>query len=159
MRREPVDWVMSPWDGIGAGGRMTFEGAAGAALAGLTARLATLEAATGAALVDLTTRLVMGSAAFASTGLASTGLTSAGFHSAGAGSAGLTAASTGRGRGNGFATATAGAGAGSVTTDPNIGDGCRPACRNSALVMMAKTAATASAPAPMSFGLATTSRT
>src|ERR1019366_8889876 len=100
----------------------------------------TLEGAIGDALVALT-RLPSGSAAFGSAGLGSTGDASAGF----------IAASTGRGRGNGPAGAKAAAGIG--TTEPNIGDGWRPACRKSALAMMALTAANASAPATMSFGL------
>src|SRR5258708_19467118 len=101
MRREPVDWVMSPCDGIGAGGRITFEAATGAALVGLTTGLATLEAAAGAELVDLTTRLVMGSEF-----LTSTGLTSAGFGSGGAGPPAFTPPSPAPGPPNSLATAT-----------------------------------------------------
>ena len=37
--------MVSPWDGIDAGGRITLEGARAATLVGLTAGLATLEAA------------------------------------------------------------------------------------------------------------------
>ena len=48
--------------------------------------------------------------------------------------------------------------AGILVTVPNIGDGWRPACRNSALAMMALTAANASRPATMSFGLCSRTR-
>ena len=74
----------------------------------------------------------------------------------GTGSAARAAASTGRGRGNGLAGAATAAGI--LVTVPNIGDGWRPACRNSALAMMALTAANASAPATMSFGLCSSMR-
>src|ERR1700676_594409 len=122
--------------GIGAGGRKTLAGATGAALVALT-------------------RLVKGSALFGSAGF-STGFGSASLGSTTLGSTSLgseddVSASTGRGRGNGLAGADAGGGI--TTTEPNIGDGWRPACRNSALAMMALTAAKASAPAIMSFGL------
>ena len=40
---------------------------------------------------------------------------------------------------------------GIATTEPNIGDGWCPACRNSALAMIALTAANASTPATMIF--------
>src|SRR5580698_3504219 len=62
-----------------------------------------------------------------------------------------TSASTGRGRGIGLAGIAASAG--KVTTVPNIGAGWRPACMNSALTMMAQTAANATAPPIISFGL------
>ena len=39
------------------------------------------------------------------------------------------------------------------STDPNMGDGCRPVCRNSALATIALTAVNTSAQASVSFGL------
>src|ERR1700731_2401561 len=104
--------------GIGAGGRNTLAGAAGAALVALT-------------------RLVKGSAllgsagfstGFGSASLGSASLGSASLGSAALGSAADVSASTGRGRGNGLTGAIAAVGI--VTTEPNIGDGWRPACRN-----------------------------
>src|SRR5258708_3670150 len=99
-----------------------------------------VEGATGGAPVALT-RLAKGSVAFGS----------AGFGSAAFGSDSVASASTGRGRGNGLAGAEDAAGI--ATTEPNIGAGWRPACRNNALAMMALTAAKANAPATTSFGL------
>src|SRR5436190_16754683 len=99
-----------------------------------------LEGTAAGALVALT-RLAKGSVAFGS----------AGFASAAFGSDSVASASTGRGRGKGLAGANAAAGI--ATTEPNIGEGWRPACRNSALAMIAMTAAKANAPATTSFGL------
>src|SRR5258708_14807867 len=113
----------------------------------------------GGAAVALT-RLAMGSVALESEGLSSAGfrstdLASASFGSDGHGSATRIAASAGRGRGSGPGASPA---TGIMTTEPNIGDGWRPACRNSALAMIAVTAANASAPATMSFGLCSNMR-
>src|SRR3954471_22366059 len=133
--------------GIGAGGRAT-EG--------------------GAEIVCLT-RLVMGSPergvdAVASTGLSgglSAGLGSAGLGSArnsvALGSSGEVSAPTGRGRGKGFDSAMDD-GAGRLITVPNIGAGCRPVCRNSALATIAPIAATATRPASVSLGLCSSTR-
>src|SRR3954452_20794843 len=133
--------------GIGAGGRET-EG--------------------GAEIVCLT-RLVMGSPergvdAVASTGLSgglSAGLGSAGLGSArnsvALGSSGEVSAPTGRGRGKGFDSAMDD-GAGRLITVPNIGAGCRPVCRNSALATIAPMAATATRPARVSLGLCSSTR-
>src|SRR3954464_849816 len=133
--------------GIGAGGRVT-EG--------------------GAEIVCLT-RLVMGSPergvdAVASTGLSgglSAGLGSAGLGSArnsvALGSSGEVSAPTGRGRGKGFDSAMDD-GAGRLITVPNIGAGCRPVCRNSALATIAPMAATATRPASVSLGLCSSTR-
>ncbi len=70
----------------------------------------------------------------------------------GLGSEDVASASTGRGRGSGLAGVNV-ATVGITTTEPNIGAGCWPFCRNSALAMMAQTAANASAAATVSFGL------
>src|SRR4051794_37175681 len=133
--------------GIGAGGRVT-EG--------------------GAEIVCLT-RLVMGSPergvdAVASTGLSgglSAGLGSAALGSArnsvALGSSGEVSAPTGRGRGKGFDSAMDD-GAGRLITVPNIGAGCRPVCRNSALATIAPMAATATRPASVSLGLCSSTR-
>src|SRR3954466_12383930 len=129
--------------GIGAGGRET-EG--------------------GAEIVCLT-RLVMGSPERGVDAVASTGLSggfSAGLGSArnsGAlGSSGEVSAPTGRGRGKGFDSARDD-GAGRLITVPNIGAGCRPVCRNSALATIAPMAATATRPASVSLGLCSSTRT
>src|SRR6185312_11661333 len=74
-----------------------------------------------------------------------------GLGSASRGSMEAASASAGRGRGNGLTLA--GLPCGIWTTEPNIGAGCGPCCRNSALAMMALAAAKASRPAIMSFGL------
>src|SRR3954469_19923226 len=128
--------------GIGAGGRET-EG--------------------GAEIVCLT-RLVMGSPERGVDAVASTGLSgglSAGLGSArnsvALGSSGEVSAPTGRGRGKGFDSAMDD-GAGRLITVPNIGAGCRPVCRNSALATIAPIAATATRPASVSLGLCSSTR-
>ena len=113
----------------------------------------------GAAAVALT-RLEMGSAGLGSAGLGSAALDSTALDSEGLASTGLisigldsdsvASASAGRARGKGLADNAA---AGTATDEPNIGAGWRPACRKSALVTMALTAAKASPPAITSFGL------
>src|SRR4051794_34316851 len=96
--------------------------------------------------------LVAGWAAAA--GLTGAATRSAGFNSVdrtsgGFNPDGFSAASAGRGRGNsGMDTAT-----GPLTALPNIGDGWRPACMNTAFAMMALTAANAAADTTKSFGL------
>src|SRR6478752_6383515 len=131
--------------GIGAGGRVT-EG--------------------GAEIVCLT-RLVMGSPERGVDAVASTGFSgdfsarSAGLGSArnsvALGSSGEVSAPTGRGRGKGFDSARDD-GAGRLITVPNIGAGCRPVCRNSALATIAPMAATATRPASVSLGLCSRTR-
>src|SRR3954447_17144396 len=128
--------------GIGAGGRET-EG--------------------GAEIVCLT-RLVMGLPERGVDAVASTGLSgglSAGLGSArnsvALGSSGEVSAPTGRGRGKGFDSAMDD-GAGRLITVPNIGAGCRPVCRNSALATIAPMAATATRPASVSLGLCSSTR-
>src|SRR3954462_7427899 len=128
--------------GIGAGGRET-EG--------------------GAEIVCLT-RLVMGSPERGVDAVASTGLSgglSAGLGSArnsvALGSSGEVSAPTGRGRGKGF-DSVMDDGAGRLITVPNIGAGCRPVCRNSALATIAPMAATATRPASVSLGLCSSTR-
>src|SRR3954451_6030410 len=128
--------------GIGAGGRET-EG--------------------GAEIVCLT-RLGMGTPERGVDAVASTGLSgglSAGLGSAGTsvalGSSGEVSAPPGRGRGKGFDSAMDD-GAGRLITVPNIGAGCRPVWRNSALATIAPIAATATKPASVSLGLCSSTR-
>src|SRR6185437_1921883 len=65
-------------------------------------------------------------------------------------SAGAASASAGRGRGRATLARLACC---MCTTEPNIGAGCGPVCRKTALVMIALTAANAIRPATISFGL------
>ena len=67
------------------------------------------------------------------------------------GSENVASASAGRGRGS--RPGAAGVAARFTTVEPNIGAGCGPAWRNSALVTMPQAAANASMPAIVSFGL------
>ncbi|MGY3460194.1 hypothetical protein ACVWW5_005644 [Bradyrhizobium sp. LM3.4] len=111
------------------------------------------------------TRLVMGSPEPGVDEVASTGFSgafSAGLGSArnsvALGSSGEVSAPTGRGRGKGFDNGRDD-GAGRLITVPNIGAGCRPVWRNSALATIALMAATATRPASVSFGLCSSTRT
>src|SRR5262249_28967677 len=125
--------------GTGAGGRGTFADGAIAAGGG-----------GGEMVVVALTRLPRASPDFGSADLTSDRRSSLGFVSASRGSD--TSASTGR-RGGNRKLEIEGPAAGMCTTEPNIGAGCGPCCRNSALVMMAPAAVKASRPATISFGL------
>src|SRR3954470_23911723 len=131
--------------GIGAGGRATE----------------------GDAEIVCLTRLVVGSPERGVDAVASTGFSgdfsarSAGLGSArnsvALGSRGEVSAPTGRERGKGFDSGRDD-GAGRLITVPNIGAGCRPVWRNSALATIAPIAATATKPASVSLGLCSSTR-